>query len=48
MGAIAQGVMGGPKVLLTEGIRVQTGQDDWDPISKPLLGESLLHDIVQE
>lgn len=39
LGAIALGLTAGPKVSVTEGVRVEGSTGTWDPISKPLLGE---------
>lgn len=42
LGAIALGLTAGPKVLITQGIRVEGSQGTWDPVSQNLLGEYIV------
>lgn len=42
LGAIALGLTAGPKVLITQGIRVEGSQGAWDPVSQNLLGEYIV------
>jgi hypothetical protein len=39
LGSIALGLTAGPKVMVTQGIRVEGSQRKWDPVSQNLLGE---------
>jgi hypothetical protein len=45
VGMVVMGLVGRPKVLMTEGIRIESGTN-WDPITKPLLGTSYLLSFV--